>query len=88
MLIPLSDKSGKRTWVNAFLVRDVRERKAGCDVVYGPSGHVRTDESAEDVVARINDAMLAVSNAAGIAAIMNQSTGDSDDGAAALGAVL
>ena len=88
MLIPLSDKSGKRTWVNAFLVRDVKERKAGCDVVYGPSGHIRTDEAAEDVVQRVNDAVLTASSAAGLHALMNQTDTDTDDGAAALGAVL
>lgn len=89
MLISLSDKSGKQVWVNALLVREVRSRKTGCDVLHGPSGHVRTEEAADSVVQRVNEAALTMANPAAIAAIMNQPVNSTlEDGAAALGVVL
>lgn len=88
MLIALTDKSGKQVWVNAFTVREVKPRKGGCDVVYGVSSTCRTEEDPAGVVERINDAMLTVANPAALAALVNQTTPHSDDGAAALGAVL
>lgn len=87
MLIPITDRSGKQVWVNAFHVRDVKPRKEGCDVAYGPAGHVRTEESAESLVNRINDAML-TANPAALAALMTQPGADASDGGAALGAIM
>ena len=89
MLVSLSDKSGKQVWVNALLVREIRPRKVGCDVLHGPSGHVRTDEPTDAVVQRVNEAALTMANPAAIAAVLSQSTSQNDeDGAAALGVVF